>query len=169
MELVLSYSSHVSGFRYSFRVSPVSSARPPPRCRRTARTYQVHSLVHFPSQTAAQLASGQGECGGTSGELPNNIYSSLPHSTPSLQYFERIKCPYTNCVVTSNRTYLNNLSDYDMIGFNSWNVHSLEDFPPPETRRPEQIYFLYYHESPTRTKEPLKEYSQFFNWTMSFR
>lgn len=71
--------------------------------------------------------------------------------------------------MTSNRSYLPSISDFDAIGLNSWDIKSIDTFPAPETRHPDQIYFVYYHESPSRTKGSLSQYSELFNWTMSFR
>lgn len=88
-----------------------------------------------------------------------------PQYFPSLQYFRKIHCPFTNCIVTSNKSYLPDLRQYDVIAFNSWDI---ETFPPPETRHPEQIYLVYFHEAPSRTKKSLSSLSTLFNWTMSY-
>lgn len=105
------------------------------------------------------------------GEITPCILVVQSTLTPSLpfQYFEKYNCPETHCIVTSNKTYLPSPSDYDVIALNSWNIPSIDVFPDPSTRHPNQIYAIYYHESPSRTKQSLSQYSNLFNWTMSFR
>lgn len=70
--------------------------------------------------------------------------------------------------MTYNITYLPSIRDYDVVVMNSWNVRKLEFLPPTETRRPEQIYAVYYEENPYNTYVNLNV-SPAINWTMSYR
>lgn len=73
----------------------------------------------------------------------------------------------SSCQVTINRSYLPDISDYDAIVFYHWWV---TDFPPIETRRPEQLYIMNYLESPQRSLMlNLSSHSHYFNLTMAYR
>lgn len=73
----------------------------------------------------------------------------------------------SSCQVTINRSYLPDISDYDAIVFYHWWV---TDFPPIETRRPEQLYIMNYLESPQRSQKlNFHSKSHYFNLTMSYR
>lgn len=73
----------------------------------------------------------------------------------------------SSCHITSNRSYLPDISDFDAIVFYHWYV---TDFPPIETRRPEQLYIMNYLESPQRSQKlNFHSKSHYFNLTMSYR
>lgn len=87
-----------------------------------------------------------------------------------MQYFEDLKCPETKCIVTSNRTYLpGGVSSFDSLLFFAHNKWDLKEFPPPQSRRPEQIYVVGMLETPPHTWRTFEKDWGYFNWSMSFR
>lgn len=77
------------------------------------------------------------------------------------------QCPRTDCIITSNRHYMPNISDFDAVLFYGHNKDSINSFP--KWRRPEQVYVLSFIESPYHVWQFFKTYSPQFNWTMSYR
>ena len=85
--------------------------------------------------------------------------------------FVEAGCSVSKCFVTSNRSLLTSVSDFDAIMFHQRSF-SWKDAPNPEERRPSQRYVHWMMESPAHLKYdkvPLSELSNYFNWSMSYR
>lgn len=76
-----------------------------------------------------------------------------------------------SCIITSNRTYLPNIEDYDALIFFQWNVKNNTVFPDQEKRPSDQLYIMHYLESPQRSlpRSQINPHSHLFNLTMSYR
>lgn len=85
------------------------------------------------------------------------------------QYFEDLKCPETKCTITSNRTYLSSIRDFDALLFFAHNKGDMKEYPRPSDRRAEQIYIVSMLETPPHTWRTFEKDHQYFNWTMSYR
>ena len=85
--------------------------------------------------------------------------------------FKEAECPESRCFLTSNRTLLSSISQFDAIMFHQRSF-SWRDAPRAAERRPEQRYVHWMFESPAHLNYdvvPLSELSNFFNWSMSYR
>lgn len=93
---------------------------------------------------------------------------SIGKDTVKSDYFERIGCPVTNCVITTNKTYLPEVWQFDALVF-----HGAEEWPiynrTPNFRSPHQKYIFGTMESPAHTKHDMDRDDNFINWTMSYR
>ena len=73
--------------------------------------------------------------------------------------------------MTSNRSLLPSISDYDAIVFHLWDL-TLKDLPDPSTRRKHQKYVFTTREAPTQTggKNPtLQKLQKYFNYSITYR
>ncbi|XP_055585700.1 alpha-(1,3)-fucosyltransferase C-like [Uranotaenia lowii] len=95
---------------------------------------------------------------------------SLPHESVGPSFFQKLKCPVTECVVTRNRYFLNQITDYDAIILHvDDNMSESLQHMLPEHRVPSQIYIKANRQSPAKIKKVLGRMKNLFNWTMSFR
>lgn len=100
---------------------------------------------------------------------------TLPQNVPFVYmgkgqegFIER-KCPYTNCVVTANRSYLgDDYSQFDVIAFAgpelSYSIRQL-----PEKRSPHQKYAFASIESSDNYPICSNKFNGYFNWTWTFK
>ena len=71
--------------------------------------------------------------------------------------------------MTSNRSLLPSISDYDAIVFHLWDLN-LKDLPDPSTRRKHQKYVFTTREAPTERKIPtLLKLQKYFNYSITYR
>ena len=85
--------------------------------------------------------------------------------------FVEAGCSVSKCFVTSNRSLLISVADFDAIMFHQRSF-SWKDAPNPEERRPSQRYIHWMMESPAHLKYDkvtLSGLSTYFNWSMSYR
>ena len=85
--------------------------------------------------------------------------------------FKEAGCPESRCYLTSNRTLLSSISQFDAIMFHQRSF-SWRDAPRATDRRSEQRYVHWMFESPAHLNYDvirLSELSNFFNWSMSYR
>ena len=81
-------------------------------------------------------------------------------------------CPVSNCYITNNREYLKSLSDFDAILFHYRDMvlNPLNPgLPNQRLRKPGQRYVMFFVESPENYKYDYDRFSNFFNWTMTYR
>lgn len=66
--------------------------------------------------------------------------SSWGHEEQTMDenFFKKLNCPVTNCVMTHNQSHLPNISDFDAIIFNLWE----ENFSLPKVRNSRQLYIM---------------------------
>lgn len=83
--------------------------------------------------------------------------------------FIRRNCPYTNCVVIDNGTYLGDIKKFDVIAFAGPEVVTKPNDFLPEVRAPHQKYVFASIESPTYYPICSKRLDGFFNWSWTFR
>lgn len=98
------------------------------------------------------------------------LYSTDPEvNSEYFQFFSPSQ--ERSCTITSNRTYLPSIEDYDALIFFQWNVKNNTVFPVQEKRTPDQLYIMHYLESPQRSlpRSQINPHSHLFNLTMSYR
>lgn len=94
------------------------------------------------------------------------------YMTPALNneqgqlYFINRKCRFKNCYVTSDKSYLKTVKDFDIILFNSRTLDYNITFP--SARSEEQKYVFMSEESPAVYPLP-KGYNGFFNLTWTYK
>ena len=72
--------------------------------------------------------------------------------------------------MTSNRSYLpGGVRDFDALLFFAHNKFEMKEYPPPQTRRPEQLYVVSMLETPPHTWRTFEKDHNYFNWTMTYR
>lgn len=77
--------------------------------------------------------------------------------------FLRRSCSVTNCITTNDRSLV---SDADAVVFHMRNINVF-DLPPIRHQRQRWVFYLY--EPPPHTNVDLKQFRNFFNWTMTYR
>lgn len=92
----------------------------------------------------------------------------LPSNLMGPRYFEEWSCPVTNCIVTTNRTFLKSADLYNAVVFHAASIFPVL-YPRPFVRTPDQLYVFVSQESPATTKHYLKDESFFYNLTMTYR
>jgi len=80
--------------------------------------------------------------------------------------FYKYKCPETRCYSTSNRSYLNNVEDFDAILFHQ---RSFDFNDLPKKRKPHQRYIHWMQESAQYLYMDIHQLNGIFNWTMTYR
>lgn len=93
-------------------------------------------------------------------KLPSNLLDS--------KYFEKEQCPITNCILTTNRTFLNATYRYNAVVFHGASLFPVL-YPKPFYRSPNQLYVFVSQESPATTKHYLGDEHSFYNLTMTYR
>lgn len=82
--------------------------------------------------------------------------------------FIRPKCQFQNCYITKNIRYLDDVTKFDAILFDSVALHRHPDISFPIRRSAKQRYVLLSTESSVR--HPITpEYNSFFNWTWTYK
>jgi len=84
------------------------------------------------------------------------------------EFFDRIKCNISACVITSNRDLLPSTLDYDALIFHT-TLPWKELGKIPEKRAPRQSYVMAILESPVHTRHDLQADHDFYNMTMTYR
>ena len=81
------------------------------------------------------------------------------------------ECPVSNCVITKDRQYLSSISEFDAILFHYKDIDMLKtsQLPNQKHRRSNQRYVMYFSESPLNYDYEYDRFSNFFNWTMTYR
>lgn len=81
------------------------------------------------------------------------------------------KCPHTNCFVTSNQSYLGDLTKFDVIAFAGPELSEdiLYRIGIPKIRSPHQKYVFGSIESPNYYPIITDKYDGFFNWTWTYK
>lgn len=83
-------------------------------------------------------------------------------------YFNNKGCKFTNCVLTNNTAFFDDVTKFDAILFNSIEVHDDPVLPLPVARATYQKYIFVGAESPVNY--PVKhKYNSFFNWTWTYK
>ena len=80
--------------------------------------------------------------------------------------FYKYNCPETRCYSTQNRTYLQNVDDFDAILFHQ---RSFDFNDLPEKRKPHQRYIHWMQESAQYLYMDIHQLNGIFNWTMTYR
>ena len=80
--------------------------------------------------------------------------------------FFKYKCPETRCYSTSNRSYLQNVDDFDAILFHQ---RSFDFKDLPQKRKPHQRYIHWMQESAQYLYMDIHQLNGIFNWTMTYR
>ena len=80
--------------------------------------------------------------------------------------FYNYKCPETRCYSTSNRSYLENVENFDAILFHQ---RSFEFSDLPQKRKPHQRYIHWMQESAQYLYMDIHQLNGIFNWTMTYR
>ena len=83
-------------------------------------------------------------------------------------YFER-NCTYTNCYVTANRSYLGDLTKFDVIAFAGPEVVRMAKASLPAKRSPHQKYAFATIESSDNYPICSDTLDNFFNWTWTYK
>lgn len=84
------------------------------------------------------------------------------------KYFSDIGCQFTNCYLTNNTDYFDDVTKFDAILFNSIEVHDISNLTLPAARAMYQTYIFVSPESPMNY--PVSpNYNNFFNWTWTYK
>lgn len=83
-------------------------------------------------------------------------------------YFINKKCEFQNCFVTNNKSYFNDIRDFEVILFNVMDMNGTYDDPRPLKRSEKQKYVFMSTESPASFPIP-KVYDGFFNLTWTYK
>lgn len=78
-------------------------------------------------------------------------------------------CPYTNCYVTGNKRYLDDITKYDVVAFSGPEVIRLSQNSLPTKRSSHQKYVFASIESSDYYPVCSNKYDGYFNWTWTFR
>lgn len=84
------------------------------------------------------------------------------------KYFIDNGCKFTNCYLTNNTGYFDNVTQYDAILFNSIELHDKLDLALPDSRVQYQRYIFVSPESPMNYPVH-SSYNNFFNWTWTYK
>lgn len=83
-------------------------------------------------------------------------------------YFKDNGCRFTNCHLTNNTAYFEDVTKFDAILFNSIELHDDSQLLLPATRSTHQKYIFVSPESPVNY--PInKNYNNYFNWTWTYK
>lgn len=85
------------------------------------------------------------------------------------QGFTSRNCSYTNCIVTSEKYYLNDITDFDVIAFAGPEIVSFPDIFLPTRRAHHQKYVFASIESSYNYPICSNRFDGFFNWSWTFR
>lgn len=86
--------------------------------------------------------------------------------TKQIAFYEN-NCQYTNCFVTGQRTYFQDITQFDAIVFNGRNLYNLNHLP--STRASHQKYVFTNLESSVNYPVCSEQFDNFFNWTWTYR
>lgn len=92
----------------------------------------------------------------------------FPSMGQAREAFISKKCLYNNCFVTDNKTYLNDVKEFDALIFNVMELRTNTSLPLPVSRSPHQKYVLVSRESSVYYPLP-PSFDGFFNWTWTYR
>lgn len=96
----------------------------------------------------------------------NNINRKLPSELLAPKEFEKLQCPITNCILTTNKTFFESTIQYSAILFH---VGRTKIYSKPFARSPDQMYVFVSQESPATTMHNLGDENYFYNLTMTYR
>lgn len=85
---------------------------------------------------------------------------------PRRKSFTKINCQFQNCYITGDIDYFEDVTDYDVILFNSIDVNV--DMDLPELRSDNQLYFFVSIESASNY-EMSRDFNWFFNYTWTYK
>eukprot|EP00095_Tigriopus_kingsejongensis_P002490 maker-scaffold64_size435223-snap-gene-2.27 protein:Tk02490 transcript:maker-scaffold64_size435223-snap-gene-2.27-mRNA-1 annotation:"predicted protein" len=86
------------------------------------------------------------------------------------ELFEEHKCSVTNCLITSNRSHFNSMSEFDALLFHMRNMNLKQPLlPNQKMRQPNQRYVMMLVESPLHDRFDYRHLGDVFNWTMTYR
>jgi hypothetical protein len=83
--------------------------------------------------------------------------------------FKSRNCPHTNCIVTANRDFLEDVTKFDVIAFSGPEVIRIPNAYLPRHRSPKQKYVFASIESSHYYPVCSNRFDGFFNWTWTFR
>lgn len=99
--------------------------------------------------------------------MATDIQAPFEKLYPGLISVRDRKCKYQNCYIATRADYLYNVTDFDVVLFNSVGIRR-EEVSMPEKRAPNQKYVFCSQES--ASNYPLSvDYNNFFNWTYTYR
>lgn len=78
-------------------------------------------------------------------------------------------CPFTNCIVTGTKKYLNDITEFDVVAFSSSEVIRMYNDRLPASRSPHQKYAFASIESSDYYPVCSDRFDGYFNWTWTFR
>lgn len=113
----------------------------------------------------------------TDGKSSNTKYILLWTPVPYLPYgnftkgiFENKSCKWKNCLVTEDRNYLNDYTEFDLIFFHGPKLSELLYFYDiPRKRSPNQKYVYGNMESESYNPMCSNIWNDYFNWTWTYR
>lgn len=92
----------------------------------------------------------------------------FPSMEQGSEAFFNKKCRFQNCFVTNDSSYLEDITDFEVILFNIIQLHSDLELKLPPRRSPQQKYVLVSQESAENYALP-KHFDGYFNWTWTHR
>ncbi|XP_063624319.1 alpha-(1,3)-fucosyltransferase C-like isoform X2 [Cydia splendana] len=93
----------------------------------------------------------------------------LKYWGPGQNEYIRRKCKINNCYVTANRSFFPNITQFDVVVYNSMEMKGYAYVPGPKIRSPHQKYIFTSMESSHYYPFCDKRYNGFFNWTWTYR
>lgn len=80
-------------------------------------------------------------------------------------------CTFKNCFLTADRTYLNNVQDFDVIMFNVWQVGegNLNEYMPLPSNRSEAQKYCMYGMEPAGYHPVSEAWNGYFNFTFTYK
>lgn len=88
-------------------------------------------------------------------------------TTLSFQYFRRMNCPVVSCTVTTNRSHVPTIDEFDAIVFSHKKIKNRIG-KLPSKRSAKQMYILH-HDTPSDDDYIPDDFLDYFNLTMSYR
>lgn len=76
------------------------------------------------------------------------------------------ECPFQNCIVTKNKKYFNDITDFDAILFLGSELANLSSVPHA---RAEYQKYVFVSRDPASVYPVTSEYDSFFNWTWTYK
>ncbi|XP_052752403.1 alpha-(1,3)-fucosyltransferase C-like [Galleria mellonella] len=127
------------------------------------------------SKTSSELARTEEESDSKDPTMKYILQWTSPQNVPFVymgvgqQGFIDRNCQFTNCIVTSDKTYLGDIKKFDVIAFAGPEVVHMPDRNLPQERSLEQKFVFTNIESSHYYPVCSNRFDGFFNWTWTFR
>lgn len=83
--------------------------------------------------------------------------------------FTSRNCPYTNCIVTSEKSYFSSVTEFDVIAFAGPEIAEFPEYFMPDRRARHQKYVFASIESAENYPVCSDRFDGFFNWTWTYK